>query len=254
VFGTEAAHEGAAVVKVRKLMTGALPSSDETLWLDALDEYRTDGQPFDKVYGLANAINSVKPWRWRISCRSEDWRKAADIAPLRDTTRGEPIVVAQLLPLNHIEATAILVALGEDAPEEFLAKASALGANGFVENPLSLKLLRKSVIDGGEWPKRRFDLFDAAVRRLAHEFNDVHRWSERSRLEDIIAAAGTACLILLISGSRAVWRSNAEPPLDSDRRAYVTADDLQFDRKLLVSNDLTLETSCTDFSFMRAPG
>jgi hypothetical protein len=233
VFGSEAAREGATVIKVRKLVTGAFLASDQTLWLDALDEYRIDGQPSDKVYGLANAINLVKARRWRISCRSEDWRKAADMAPLRDTTRGEPIVVAQFAPLNHIEASAILVALGEDAPEDFLAKASSLGATGFVENPLSLKLLHKALIDGGEWPNRRFDLFKAAVRRLAHEFNDEYRWSERSVPNDIISAAGTACLILLVSGSRAVWRSNAEPPPDSDHRAYITAHDLRLDRKLL---------------------
>jgi hypothetical protein len=60
VFDVEAAREGAPVLKVRKLMTGAHPESDFPLFLDALDEYRTDGQPADKVYGLANAIAAAK--------------------------------------------------------------------------------------------------------------------------------------------------------------------------------------------------
>src|SRR3712207_2902326 len=78
VLGIEAAHEQVPVLKVRELMTGARPKSDATLFLDALDEYRTDGQPADKVYGLANAMDTVKAPRWRLACRSEDWRKEAD--------------------------------------------------------------------------------------------------------------------------------------------------------------------------------
>jgi hypothetical protein len=234
VLDAEAAREGAPVLKVRKLMTGAHPESDVALFLDALDEYRTDGQPSDKVYGLADAIAAAKVPRWRLSCRSEDWRKGADIAPLQDTTAGAPIVAAQLLPLDHFEAMAVLVALGEDAPDEFLAKAAALGANGFIENPLSLKLLHKAVAGGGDWPTTRYELFKTAIRRLVHEFNDVHKSSDRSAPDDIIAAAAKACLVLLASGSRAFWRSNAEPPVQGDdQRAYVTGHDLLFDRKLL---------------------
>ncbi len=234
VFDVEAAREGAPVLKVRKLMTGAHPESDAPLFLDALDEYRTDGQPSDKVYGLANAIAAARVPRWRLSCRSEDWRKDADLAPLQDTTAGAPIVGAQLLPLDHCEAMAVLVALGEDAPGEFLAKASALGATGFIENPFSLKLLHKAVADGGDWPTTRYELFETAIRRLAHEFNEVHKWSDRSAPDDIIAVAAKASLVLLVSGSRAFWRSNAQPPAQGDdQRAYVTAHDLLFDRKLL---------------------
>lgn len=69
VFDIEASHEGAPVLKVRKLMTGGHPELDVPLYLDALDEYRTDGQPSDKVYGLANAITAAKVHRWRLSCR-----------------------------------------------------------------------------------------------------------------------------------------------------------------------------------------
>jgi hypothetical protein len=234
VFDIEAAREGAPVLKVRKLMTGAHPDSDVALFLDALDEYRTDGQPSDKVFGLANAIARAKVPCWRLSCRSEDWRKDADIAPLKDTTAGAPIVAAQLLPLDHLEAMAVLVALGEGVPDGFLAKAAALGANGFIENPLSLKLLHKAVAGGGDWPTTRYELFKTAIRRLAHEVNDEHKWSDRGAPDDIIVAAAKACLVLLTSGSRAFWRSNAEPPVQGDdQRAYVTAHDLLFDRKVL---------------------
>jgi hypothetical protein len=50
----------------------------------------------------------------------------------------------------------------------FLTKAEALGAAGFIESPLSLKLLRKAVPGGDDWPTTRYDLFETAIRRLVH--------------------------------------------------------------------------------------
>lgn len=237
VLGIEAAHEQVPVLKVREFVTGAHPEPDATLFLDALDEYRTDGQPADKVYNLADAIAEANVLRWRLSCRSEDWRKEADIAPIQRTTAGAAIVVAQILPLDNIEAAAVLATLGEDDPEAFLAKAETLGAGGFVESPLSLKLLHKAVADGGTWPSTRYELFASAIRRLAYERNKEHKWGDRRPLDDIIAAAGRVCLLLLVSGVRAIWRSNDEPPTTSaDNRAHLPAHDLQLDRALL--NDM----------------
>jgi hypothetical protein len=115
VLGAEAALEGVPVLKVRELMTGTEANPTATLFLDALDEYRTDGQASDKVHGLAQSMAAVKAKRWRLSCRSEDWRKGADMEPIRKTTAGAPIVVALLCPLDHDEAVDILAALGERA-------------------------------------------------------------------------------------------------------------------------------------------
>src|SRR5436305_994782 len=48
VLDTEAAHEKVPVLKVRKLITRTEPAPGVTLFLDALDEYRFDGQASDK--------------------------------------------------------------------------------------------------------------------------------------------------------------------------------------------------------------
>jgi hypothetical protein len=74
VLVREAANEGAFVITVRELMTGAEARPNASLFLDALDEYRTDGGTEDKVHTLANAIAKCDPPRWRLTCRSEDWR------------------------------------------------------------------------------------------------------------------------------------------------------------------------------------
>jgi hypothetical protein len=233
VLEDEAAHEGLHTIKVRELMTGPRVGQDETLYLDALDEYRTDGGAADKVHTLAHAMTAANPTRWRLTCRSEDWRKDSDISAIRKTTSGAPIVVAQLLPLDNDEAAAILAALGETDPGAFLTKARTLGASGFVENPLSLKLLQKAVSGGGKWPDTRYELFGTAIGGLAFERDKDRSQTERTHASDIVNAAGTSCLLLLASGARAIWRSNDEPLGGGDTRAYVTARDLKLSRPVL---------------------
>jgi len=237
VLECEAAKEGVPVLKVRALITGARTSPRGTLFLDALDEYRADGQPRDKVDSLASAIIATQAARWRLSCRSEDWRKGSDMESIRKTTAGTPIVVAHLLPLDRSEAMTVLTVLGEGDPETFLGKAESLGATGFIENPLSLRLLHTAVADGGVWPSTRYDLFAAAVRRLAFEYNDDYkRQDDRHEPNEILDAAAQACLHLLISGARAIWRSAGVPPGGADARAYIAGNDLGVDRALV--NDM----------------
>src|ERR1039457_238709 len=65
VLASEAAREGAPVISVRELMTGTDAQPGTTLFLDALDEYRTDGGAEDKVHTLANAMIKSGPSRWR---------------------------------------------------------------------------------------------------------------------------------------------------------------------------------------------
>jgi len=63
------------VLKVRELMTGTRTRPGDTLFLDALDEYRAYGHPREKVDSLANAIAAAQVTRWGLSCHAGDWRK-----------------------------------------------------------------------------------------------------------------------------------------------------------------------------------
>ncbi len=234
VFKVEAEAARVTVCKVRELMTGVRPEPDQVLFLDALDEYRSDGQAADKMYEFAKALSASAPVSWRLSCRSEDWRKEADVAPVKRAVGGASILVVQLLPLNKLEAIQILASLGEADPEGFFKAADSMGAAALLENPLSLMLLQKVRATGGALPATRFELFASAVDRLAYERNPEHKWrSDRSAPSAIVAGAAEACLILLASGSSAVWRSNDEPPVSEDVRRYVTAHELGLTRALL---------------------
>jgi hypothetical protein len=230
----EARQQGVEAIKVGVLIDG-IQVRQAALFLDALDEFRSDGQTAEKTRKLGGAIKATGAESWWLSCRAEDWRKEADIQAVRSTTNGSAIVVAQLLPLNYWEAAEILRALGEDNPEAFLDKAESLGADAFTHNPLSLRLLRAAVEANGDWPKTRFDLFESAVWRLAHESNpDRKHDRQRPTPDAIIETADIANLMLLVSGARALWRSNGLPPhASADRSAYLAAYDLGIDHALI---------------------
>ena len=233
VIETEAAVAGTNAIKVRELINETVEAPAGTLFLDALDEYRMGATDLGRVDELVKAIRRCGAPRWRLTCRAEDWKKAADIAAVKRSTAGAPVTVAQLLPLDVTEQLAVLSALGVADPNAFVDKAHTLGAAGLLESPLSLKLLHQSVIGGGPWPTTRFELFDRATFALAHEDNDTHRLDHtRATAETILGAAAKACLVLLASGGRFLWRSAALPP-GGDIRAYLPAAAIGFDPSLV---------------------
>lgn len=213
-------------------MTGGKVDPGTPLFLDALDEYRIDGACLDKVHGLGQAMQEAKPIRWRLTCRAEDWRSSADLEAIRGTTSGKEIVVAQLLPLSYDESIRVLESLGESDPNRFMEKAHALGAKALLESPLSLKLLLKAVSGSASWPTNRHDLFESAIIKLAHEDNPTHKGGSRNPVPKIIEAAEKACLVMLLSGRRALWRSHGEPPSSGDDRAYLRDYELEFEGTL----------------------
>lgn len=233
VLETEAEFENTHVIKVRELINQTVDFKATALFIDALDEYRVGAIDLDKAHLLANAIKRLGVARWRLTCRSEDWQKSADIEAIKHTTNGTPITVAQILPLDSTESIAVLRALGESSPDTFVDRAHAMGAAGLLESPLSIRLLRDAIALGGNWPATRFSLFAQATFSLAHEDNKVHRLDRtRANANDILSAAARASLFLLVTGSRYLWRSGALPPSD-DTRAYLSADDLQLERPLI---------------------
>lgn len=103
------------------------------------------------------------------------------------------------------------------------------GATALLGSPLSLRLLHAAVTNGS-WPKTRYELFKLAIPRLAAEHNTIHQAAPRTSIDRIVEAAETMCLALLLSGSRAIWRSAGLPPeAGTDARAYLSSADLGMD-------------------------
>lgn len=234
VMEGEAAADGVNLTSVRAVVNRITPDPGLPLYLDGLDEYRMQGDPADKAYRLAAAIGSLAPPRWRLACRSEDWRKAADIAAIKATAGGAGVIVAQILPLDEPEIEQLLVTLGEENAPAFIAQARKMGVAALLENPLSLKLLHKAVVGGKGWPASRFALFDSATTSLSFEVNEEHKRNrQRSSADQILLAAAQTCLFLLTTGSRAVWRSNAAPPDDLGPRAVLSVNGLGITHQLV---------------------
>ncbi|MBU1307676.1 MAG: hypothetical protein KKF33_19400, partial [Alphaproteobacteria bacterium] len=135
------------------------------------DEYRSGENRTDKLLQLANALVGARVAKWRLTCRAEDWRDAADLKAMQRAAGEEEIIVAHLLPLREDEAIKVLAALGATDPTDFTRQAHARGAAAFLESPLSLSLLHSGVVTGGVWPASRFELFERAVDALCHEYN-----------------------------------------------------------------------------------
>jgi len=205
----EASQEGCELLTCREAMNGIPIAAGSTAYLDALDEYRAGENGKDKLLQLANAITQSGVERWRLTCRAEDWREAADMLAMRRAAKNQPIAVAHLLPLDDSEAEIVLSSLGEAYPERFLSEARARGAGAFLENPLSLRLLHSVVVSGGVWPSTRFELFERAIYALAHEHDPQRVNDRRPPVDEIIDAAGQLSFYLLAAGARALWRSNA---------------------------------------------
>ena len=101
-------------------------------------------------------------------------------------------------------------------------------------SPLRLRLLHRVVKREGRWPGSRYALFAEAVQSLVHEHNDDYKFSARSGPDRIIAAAELASLVMLVTGARAIWRSNGEPPqTPGDERALLPAHTLRLTNELV---------------------
>lgn len=236
----EAAAEGGEVFTCRDAMNGAPLPAGETIYLDALDEYRTGGDGKDKLLQLANTLSANRNRRWRLTCRAEDWRGAADLGAVRRAADNGEIVVARLLPLDDREAEAVLAAFGAADPKSFVAEARNRGAEAFLDSPLSLRLLHSVVVAEGVWPSSRFDLFEKAIRALAHEHDPERAMDPRPSVDAIIEAASKLCCFALASGAKALWRSNALPPYSRGAHEFLATPALNLEPALASA---TLDTA-----------
>lgn len=236
----EAAAEGGEVFTCRDAMNGAPLPVGETIYLDALDEYRTGENGKDKLLQLANTLSANKNRRWRLTCRAEDWRDAADLGAMSRAANNGEIVVARLLPLGEGEARAVLTALGAADPRSFVVEARNRGADAFLESPLSLRLLHSVVVTEGIWPSSRFELFEKATWALAHEHDPERATDPRPSVEAIIDTASRLCFYALASGAKAFWRSNAPPPHSRGANEFLTTNALNLEPALA---DAILDTA-----------
>ncbi len=216
VLRTEAAADKTEIVTVRTAAHGFGTTAGAPLYLDALDEFRADGGEADKIFQVAKLIRDLAPPRWRLTCRAEDWRAAADSRAMVLIDGVDDVTIAQILPLSLDETHAVLAAMGERDPAAFVDQARRVGAAGLLESPLSLDLLHRTVIGEASWPTSRMSLFTQATRLFTYEHDPAHAEHHgRSLPADIADTAERIALVTLTTGVNGVWRSQAVPPSDA---------------------------------------
>ncbi len=230
ILSREAVRHGASVVTMRGLIEGERPDASRRLFVDALDEYRSGGNRSAMTTDVIKLIRELRVTEIWLACRTEDWRPQVDDVKFPRAVSARDAVMAEVLPLAWAEANTLLSAWGEPNAQAFLGQAWVRGISSFTENPLSLRLLQKAVGSMGHWPETRFSVFDEGIRNLSREHDPEREARFRPSEVEIRTAAATACLMLLLTGKRAIWKPGGSP---TEVTSHLTAADLGLSPTLL---------------------
>ena len=176
---------------------------EKTLFIDGLDEVRagtSDARtPMNQLYGR---LDSLRPPRFRISCREADWLGENDRGRLVTVSRNSKVMMLRLDPLTDEDIEVLLEANARiPEAEVFIEKAQQRGLDGLLSNPQTLNMLAEVVGGGTAWPMGRLETFELACRQMASEHNDEHLEGEPPHpAEALLDAAGRLCAVHLIAG------------------------------------------------------
>jgi predicted NACHT family NTPase len=94
-FRESASACGGRFVTARAFLVTPASKSDETLFIDGLDERRAGRGDRDTIDALVEKLFAVRPRKVRISCRAADWLGESDLSSLRPyfESSGEPTVL-----------------------------------------------------------------------------------------------------------------------------------------------------------------
>ncbi len=197
----------------------AIDVGAQTVFIDGLDEVRAgtaDGQvPFGAIREWLNLAG--RP-RFRLSCREADWLGQSDAQALARVAPGGQVTVLHLDALTREEQLQVLgsrVAEVSD-PQAFMSNAERMGIAAMLGNPLLLDLTIKAMVAiGGDEPKTRKDVYDAACQQLATEFNTEHQVRRPpgfGAIDRLLDDAGLLCAVLLLSQKQAVSAVHSSAP------------------------------------------
>ena len=201
---------------VRSFLIDPHYTADESIFLDALDEYRTVASGQDASAEVAKALCSLKKPKFRLSCRAADWFGSMDQEVLRAASASGRIVILELCPLSKDE---ILNAVQGKIPDPvaFLDEAESVGLGHLLGNPQTLELVALAWGTDRK-PQNKFEAYEIGVSKLLKEPNPRHvvRGASSPDPRALRKAASAAASTLLLSNS--VGISRTEP---TDGNGYV---------------------------------
>ena len=201
-------HSGGKFVTARRFIRKSLDRVSEwegkTLFIDGLDEVRAGSsdprRPLDQILERLERLGSPS---FRLSCRAADWLGRNDLRELVAGAGYEGLRVLHLDPLTGTDIPRILADLEVSDVTGFLDEARDRGLEGLLHNPQSLRLLVEATQDG-RWPEDRRGTLALACQKLAREWNEEHRATQRNAppmsADRVVLAAGHLSALSLLSG------------------------------------------------------
>ena len=182
-----------------KLKT-SVPATN-ALVLDALDEIaKLDSSGIDAVLVKAQETDAKKVV---LASRSSEWEEARSVF-IRDCFGTDPMVV-RLQPFNDTEQKELFLDYvpSEDF-SEFKHELERFELQPLLGNPQFLKLFADAFVQSGRKFATRSNIFEDAVRRLAHEANSAVSQTNRPPVDTLIKWANEVFAKLLLSGTTGV--------------------------------------------------
>lgn len=192
---------------VRRFLVAPQTVTTETVFLDALDEYRATASGQDASAEVARTLCNLQKPRFRLSCRAADWFGSTDQEVLRAASSSGRVVVLELLPLSHAD---ILIAVRGIVPDptQFLAEAESAGLMELLGNPQTLELVARAWASEKK-PRNKFEAYEMGISELLKEVNRTHdrRSVSTQSHQDLRRAAGAVASVLLLANSAGVSRT-----------------------------------------------
>ena len=202
-------RDGTLYVTARHFLLAPATSTENTLFIDALDETRSGRGDQDTINAFVTKLFDVAPAKVRIACRAADWLGDTDRAAFNIyfQERGG-VTELQLKALSPTEQQAILMApRPTSAPatateaSDFLKEAEQRGLQELTLNPQNLLMLWDAVRSEDIWPRTRKELFELSTRLLLSEHNRNRQRSGGGVFtpQELREAAGALSAMRLVS-------------------------------------------------------
>ena len=173
----------------------------DVLVLEALDEVaRLDSSGLLTVLVKAHETGAS---RVILASRSSEWEESRSHF-IKDCFGSEPLI-ARLEPFSDAEQEQLFCNYvpGEDF-SDFKAELSKFDLQSLLENPQFLKLFADAFVKSGRRFNTKREIFDSAVRRLAHEASRAYPQGDRPSENVITKWADEVFAKLLLSGADGV--------------------------------------------------
>ena len=188
---------------------------DRVLYLDGLDEQRSrTRQGTDILDKVRCRLYDLGCPKFRLSCRAGDWYGGIDVESLRTVSSSNEVFILRIDPLSEndiIEIAQVYI----PKPLDFKEEAKRRSIYELLLNPQTLLLILK-VVQEGNWPNTRTELYDKACKILAKELNEEHARAggRQVKIDDVLIAAGALCTYHLLGNVQGF--SISEPSASDD--------------------------------------